>query len=91
MPPTANLRIFLHKPIAGLLPLTAFPRGWVPLVPLETFLQKQKVRSKKTDTACWSKKPENNFACGREKLTCSYKMIRVEKEKSDQKAFVYVW
>ena len=50
MPPTANLRIFLHKPIAGSLPLTSFHRGWVPLVPLETFLQKnKKVRSKKTD------------------------------------------
>ena len=42
MPPTANLRIFLHKPIAGSLTWTAFPRGWVPLVPLETFLQKTK-------------------------------------------------
>ena len=42
IPPTANLRIFLHKPIAGSLAWTAFPRGWVPLVPLETFLQKTK-------------------------------------------------
>ena len=42
MPPTANLRIFLHKSIAGSLTWTAFPRGWVPLVPLETFLQKTK-------------------------------------------------
>ena len=42
MPPTANLTIVLHKPIAGSLTWTAFPRGWVPLVPLETFLQKNK-------------------------------------------------
>ena len=42
MPPTANRRIFLHKPIAGSLTWTAFPRGWVPLVPLEMFLQKTK-------------------------------------------------
>ena len=42
MPPTANLRIFLHKPTAGSLTWTAFPRGWVPRVPLETFLQKTK-------------------------------------------------
>ena len=49
MPPTANLRIFLHKPIAGSLTWTVFPRGWVLLVPHETFLQKRKVRSKKTD------------------------------------------
>ena len=42
MPPTANLRIFLHKPIAGSLTWTAFPRGWVPPVALETFLQKTK-------------------------------------------------
>ena len=42
MLPTANLRIFLHKPIAGLLTWTAFPRWWVPLDPLETCLQKTK-------------------------------------------------
>ena len=48
MPPTANLRKFLHKPIAGSLTWIAFPRGWVPLIPLETFLQitKGKVQGK---------------------------------------------
>ena len=43
MLPAANLRIFLHKPIAGSLTWTAFPRGWVPLIPLETCLQKNKM------------------------------------------------
>ena len=82
---------FLHKPFAGSLNCTAFPRRWVPLVPLETFLQKTKgkVLDQKSDRA-WSKKPDNNFSCEREKLTCSYKMIRIEKEKGDQKAFVYL-
>ena len=37
---------FLHKPIVGSLTWTAFPRGWVPLDPLERCLKKkQKVRS----------------------------------------------
>ena len=32
----------------------------------------------KTDRAGWSKIPDQNFACTREKLTCSYKMIHIE-------------
>ena len=42
MPPTANLRIFLHKPIARSLSWTALPCVRVTLDLLETYLQKTK-------------------------------------------------
>ena len=42
MPLTANLRIFLHKPIAGSLTWLLFPAGG--LVPLETCLHKTEAK-----------------------------------------------
>ena len=48
---------FLHRPIAGSLTWTAFPRGpgGFRSFRLKHFCKQQKVRSKKSDRACWSK------------------------------------
>ena len=82
MPPTANLRIFLHKPIAGSLTWTAFPRGWVPLVPLEAFLEKnKKVRSKKSDWACWSKNLTTTLPLQEKNLPAHTKWSALKKKK----------
>ena len=42
MPPTANLRFFLHKPIAGSLTWTAFPPGLFCSFHLKHFCKKTK-------------------------------------------------